>query len=631
MTTIYFRQIGVLLRRLAVCYLIYFICRLLFFLANRSFFPDTGLSNLIEDSFYGLRFDSFSIVASNSLFILLSLLPFNFFARHGYQRLLFWIFVVCNTVAVAFNCIDVAYFPFIRKRSSADLLAQMGGQSDLLKLAPQFLRDFWWAALFFVALIWGMILLYRRVNSDLKGRYVSAHPLSWLTVVFVFVLSAGFSVLAVRGGLQRVPIDIVNAGSVNGPAETPIVLNTPFTLLKSVNQKAVEDYHFFSDAELERIYSPRHHFNHATMQKKNVVVLILESFSKEYTSLGKTVSVTPFLDSLMQHSLVFTNAFSNGAKSIEGIPAILSSLPSLMENPFINSIYANNVQTSFATLLKPEGYSTAFFHGGINGTMNFDDWAPSAGYDRYYGRDEYKNDKDFDNFWGIWDEPFLQYALQKMNELPKPFHSAVFTLSSHHPYFVPHRYETIFPKGPLENSQSIRYADYSLKRFFEEAKKTDWYANTFFILTADHASISEHRFYRCAAGSQCIPILFFSPDSSLAGENAASFSQIDILPSAMDLLGYHKPFFAFGKSFRSNAFPTTWFYAGGNHHVYNDSLVYFINNNQLVRAYNYRQDSVLDVNLLGRHPTEDSLVLTRFEAFIQTYNKTLIHNSGGTK
>lgn len=631
MTTIYFRQIGILLRRLAVCYLIYFICRLLFFFANRSFFPDADLSNLLVDSFYGLRFDSFSIVATNSLFILLSLLPGNFFTHRIYQKILFWLFVVLNTVAVAFNCIDVAYFPFIRKRSSADLLEQMGGQSDLLKLAPQFLRDFWWAVLFFVVLIWLMIFLYRRVNSDLKGRYTTARPLSWLAVAVLFLLGAGFSVLAVRGGLQRVPIDIVNAGAVNGPAETPIVLNTPFTLIKSVNQTAVEEHHFFSDAELLRIYNPQHQFNHTALQKKNVVVLILESFSKEYTALGGTMGATPFLDSLMKQSLVFTNAFSNGAKSIEGIPSILSGLPSLMENPFINSIYANNGQTSFATLLKPEGYSTAFFHGGINGTMNFDDWAPSAGYDHYYGRDEYKNDKDFDNFWGIWDEPFLQYSLQKMNELPKPFHSAVFTLSSHHPYFVPKRYENIFPKGPLENSQSIRYADHSLKRFFEEAKKTDWYANTLFILTADHASISESRFYSCSAGSQCIPILFFSPDGSLKGEHPNAFSQIDILPSAMDLLGYQKPFFAFGKSFRSDAFPTTWFYAGGNHHVYNDSLIYFVNADQLTRAYNYRRDSVLDVDVLGRYPRTDSTVLTHYKAFMQTYNHTMIHNLGSMK
>lgn len=631
MASIYLRQISILFKRLLICYLIYFFCRVLFFFANKEFFPETGISGLLNNCFYGLRFDTFSIVISNSLFIILSLLPFNFFEKKTYQRLLLWIFVICNTVFTAANCIDVAYFPFIRKRSSADLFAQMGGQSDLLQLAPQFLRDFWWALLFFVAMIWFMAFLFKRVNTQLKGKYTTSSPGQWVLIVLLFLLCAGFSVLGARGGLQRVPIDIVNAGAVTEPSETPIVLNTPFTLIKSVSQKAVEEFHWYTEDELKKIYSPVHKFDHTGLQKKNVVVLILESFSKEYTKLSHGKSVTPFLDSLMDKSLVFSNAFSNGSKSIEGIPSILSSLPSLMENPFINSIYANNGQTSFATLLRKEGYQTAFFHGGINGTMNFDDWAPSAGYKDYYGKNEYKNDEDFDNFWGIWDEPFLQYSVRKMDEMKQPFHTAIFTLSSHHPYFVPDRYKNVFPTGPLENSQSVRYADYALRQFFNSAKKTSWYNNTLFIITADHASISEHKFYKTIAGSQCIPILFFNPDNSLAEVNNTVFTQIDILPSALDLLGYNKPFFSFGKSFRSTANPTALIYYGGNYHLFNDSLIYFINNNELNRAYNYRRDSVLYFNLLRQQPRLDSSVLGSYKAFLQTYNETLIKNNGVVK
>jgi phosphoglycerol transferase MdoB-like AlkP superfamily enzyme len=386
--------------------------------------------------------------------------------------------------------------------------------------------------------------------------------------------------------------------------------------------------YYFSDNELLTIYSPHHHFKDSSFKKLNVVVLILESFSKEYTCLGRINSITPFLDSLMGYSMVFKNGFSNGTKSIEGIPAILSSLPSLLKNPVINSIYAANIQTSFASLLKPEGYTTAFFHGGINGTMNFNDWAKAAEYEYYFGKNEYADDKDFDGFWGIFDEPFLQYSVKKMNTFKQPFHSAVFTLSSHHPYLITDKYKNRFPKTKLENSESIGYADYSLKLFFEAAKKTNWYSNTLFVLTADHTSLSEHPFFTNPVGYFTIPILFFKPDNSLTGSTEKEFSQIDILPSTMHLLGYNKPFFAFGQSYLTKQQNNACVHINGTHYLYEDSMAYNFIGDKLDLVYNYKRDSTLNVNLLNRWPVADSTHLVKFKAFIQTYNTTLIENKG---
>ncbi|MEI8137948.1 MAG: LTA synthase family protein, partial [Bacteroidota bacterium] len=427
------------------------------------------------------------------------------------------------------------------------------------------------------------------------------------------------------------PIDIVNAGSVTIPEEIPIVLNTPFTLIKSVSQETVPNYSFYDETFLKANYNPVHYYKDSTFKKQNVIVLILESFSKEYTKLGTGKDLTPFLDSLMDQSLMFTNAYSNGSKSIEGIPAILSSLPSLMDNPFINSIYTNNVQTSFASLLRKEGYSTAFFHGGINGTMNFDNWAPSAGYANYFGKNEYNNNDDFDDFWGVWDEPFLQFSIKKMSELKAPFHSAIFTLSSHHPYFVPKKYKNKFKKGPLENSESIRYADYSLKQFFETAKKQAWYNNTLFILCADHASLSKHKFFSNVVGNQSIPIVFFKPDNSLKGKNNTVFSQMDILPSALNLMGYNKPFFALGKSFLDTTIHKSYFYANSTHYVYNDSMLFSFSQTELKSVINYKRDSTLYFQLLKKYPEIENKISQDFKVFIQSYNQNLINNTGSVK
>jgi hypothetical protein len=96
---------------------------------------------------------------------------------------------------------------------------------------------------------------------------------------------------------------VVHAGSMTRVDEIPLVLNTPFTIIKSFEQTALTELSYYSPSELSSIYSPVHHYYSDTFKKENVVVLILESFGKEYTRLGKTSSVTPFLDSLMDHSL----------------------------------------------------------------------------------------------------------------------------------------------------------------------------------------------------------------------------------------------------------------------------------------------------------------------------------------
>ena len=624
----YIKQLTLLVKRLLICYFIYFICRIAFYVANKNYFPETHISDLLGLCMAGLRFDTFSIFVANSLFVLLSLLPVNFFYKSAYQKFLFWIFTICNSIFLSADCIDLAYYRFTKKRSNYDLFEQIGGQSDIARLLPQFFVDFWWAFLFFAALVFVMVVLYKRIKITHETLYTKKPSKHWFVIGLLFLLSSGFAVLGIRGGLQRVPIDIIDAGSVAKPDEVPIVLNTPFTLIKSTSQISIKEYTFYTSNDLRKLYNPIHQFDSSNSVKQNLVVIILESFSKEYTKLSKQKSITPFLDSLMDHSLTFKNAYSNGNKSIEGIPAILSSLPTLIENPLINSLYANNKQSSLATLLKKEGYHSAFFHGGINGTMNFDDWAVLAGYDAYYGRNEYNNDEDFDNFWGIWDEPFLKYTVSTMDKFKQPFHSAIFTLSSHHPFFIPEKFKGKFPKTSLENSESIAYADYALREFFKSAQKADWYKNTLFVLTADHSSLSEHPFYRSTIGNLAIPILFFKPDNSLTGQNSQVFSQIDILPSSLYLLGYQKPFFAFGESYNNKKIKLSYYYSNSNYYLISDSMAFQFNKDALLGVYNFKRDSSLQQNILNKHPDIEKRIISHYKAFLQTYNATLIHNSG---
>lgn len=620
----YYSQLFTLLKRLLLVYLAYFITRQIFYIYNYSLFSEVSFSEILSINFYSLRFDTFSVLVGNSLFILLSLLPLNAINSRVYQKTLLWLFSITNSLFILLNLIDVAYYPFIKKRSTADLFKQAGGQTDLSTLLPQYLKDYWFLLILFIILIFLLVKAYKKISPKQVCYSYNLKQVIYLSLAFIFTCS--LTVIGIRGGLQRIPIDVVDAAKYTSPQNISLLINSPFTIIKSIEKEELKPLEFdFGGKAITQIYDPIKTFKADTALKNNVVILILESFSKEYTKLGHVKSYTPFFDSLMDQSLLFTNAYANGHKSIEGIPAILSSMPSLMENPFINSAYADNNYNSIGSLLKGEGYSTAFFHGGTNGTMNFDSYAIQAGYDKYYGRNEYGNDKDFDGYWGIWDEQFYAYSIKKMNEMTEPFHTTVFSLSSHHPYAIPEKYKNKFPKGHLENLESIGYGDYALRTFFSEAKKQKWYNNTLFVLVADHCSISDHPFFSNNVGQFSIPVVFFKPDNSLKGAYTQVFQQSDIMPSILNYLGYKKSAFCFGNSYQSLNPRYALYYTNSSHYMINDSLAFIFSDLKLNAVFNYKTDSLLKTNLIGKLSVDKDV--NYFKAYIQTYNNCIINNT----
>src|SRR5690606_23551254 len=336
---------------------------------------------------------------------------------------------------------------------------------------------------------------------------------------------------------------------------------------------------------------------------------ILESFSREYIGSfnpgldeGNYKGYAPFLDSLKKHSLAFDNAYANGRKSIEALPSVISSIPGINE-PFVLGYYSGNRINSIGGLLKQKGYHTSFFHGAPNGSMGFSSYIKMAGIDHYYGKNEYNNDADFDGIWGIWDEPFLQYFARTLNTFPQPFFSAVFSLSSHHPFEVPEQYEGKFPKGTLPVHQGIGYTDMALKKFFAAASKMPWYKNSLFVITADHSTVAWHDEYKTSLGAFAIPILIFDPSGELKGEVKQPVQQIDIMPSLLNYLNFDKPYFAFGSDMIN--------YGPGNFVIqYIDGLYQIIMGDYLMQwdkegakgLYNYRNDILLQHNLAKKEP-----------------------------
>ena len=118
--------------------------------------------------------------------------------------------------------------------------------------------------------------------------------------------------------------------------------------------------------------------------------------------------------------------------------------------------------------------------------MGFDAFAALAGFDDYVGMEQYPDLQDYDGHWGIWDEPFLSFTADQMNQLPQPFFSAIFTINTHHPFQTPEKYGTRFKTAGHPILSCVRYADFALEQFFKKAAGMPWFKNTVFVCLFCH-------------------------------------------------------------------------------------------------------------------------------------------------
>ena len=624
----------VLLYRFTILMVLYSFCRILFYLFNTVSFPRVSFFSFLTILKGGLMFDVSALLYLNAAYMLLFLLPFQFKFNTWYQSGLKWLFMLGNGIGLAFNLVDIVYYRYILKRTTASMFDVAAYDAGNTNLILRFFYDFWYIPIILIVLL----VLLSRFYSLLKPKsFRLRHPLVYFIsgVVAIFVV-LGLSVIGMRGGWRHStrPINMNNAGAfVNAPEEMSIVQNTPFCILRTWGKKAfVHKSYFASEEELSRIYSPVHvPDNTGEAKKDNVVIIILESFSRAFVgSLNpqfkdpRDRTYTPFLDSLIHESLVFTNAFANGRKSIDAIPSVTASIPALVL-PYVISERSGNNINSLASLLSVQGYQSAFFHGAPNGSMGFDAFTKIAGFQKYYGRDEYGNEADFDGIWGIWDEPFFRYFANGMNQMQEPFVTTLFSISSHHPYELPEKYKGIFPEGRIPINKCIRYTDHSLQKFFDSARQMPWFKNTLFVITADHTVDSDIPEYYTSVNRFAIPILFYKADGSLKGVDNELAEQTDIMPTVLSYLNYPHPYVAFGNNLldpQSRRFVLN--YLEESYQFLSGDYVLYMTDDKLNAIYNRKEDPELRNNLSGKLelPEEQQLL----KAIIQQFNNRMAEN-----
>lgn len=676
---------------IVLVFIIYSIARIEYLLENWSYFSQSiaegRLWNLLGA---GMVFDTPGIFYTNALYVLLMLAPVHLKERPGWYRFCKWLFIIVNSLTLLVNLADSVYFSYTLRRTSWSVFSEFRNEMNFGKIAGVELVSHWYLVLLAVLLIWGMWKLYvspaidiRRqplaryyiltslslivagvtVVSGIRGgflnhwyNYLAAFPLAYISwrMIRTADVSKGRKTLGILSGVAAValiatapiggwrhrdirPIAISNANAYTArPVETALVLNTPFSMIRSIGNVPFRDPHYFDDkGELDAIYSPmRQSPDSIKGTRKNLCVIIIESFGREYIGamnhdiLGEEYKgYTPFTDSLLNHSAWWRYSYDNGQKSIDGMPSILASIPKF-EKPFIVTPQAVNRLKGIPALLGEKGYSSAFFHGARTGSMGFDGFARSIGFGSYYGREDFTKDSrfngdgDFDGYWAIWDEPFMKWYALKMTEMKEPFMTAIFTASNHHPFQIPSEYEGKFPEGTMKIHKTAGYTDNALRQFFAVAKRQPWYDNTIFVITNDHTNMRGFDEYRSDIGAFYGPIIIYDPSGDIpSGERDAIAQQIDIMPTMMTYLGYDKPYVAFGIDLFNTPAADTWAVNNTNgiyQYVKNGYVLQF-DGRKTIGVYSI-DDHKMEHNLIGRTASQTQTAMEKeLKAIIQSY------------
>lgn len=579
--------------------------RFLLVFSNSKKFPDFFL----KDYLIGAWFDLITIALFFFPYLILAYLPL----PEKWEKIRRWtkspVFFLTVLLIFIFNAWDVAYFSYTAKRTSFDYFVYMLTNTETSSLAGDFILEFWWLILCFALSIYVVVRSYRKLNTP---SIAWREKRNWL----LFVLILGSSVLIGRGGFQLKPIGIIEATNYSSLENAPAVLNSAFTLVKTWNLKGVEEKKYFGESELKAIFNPVQQSQPQSFLPNgtNVCFILLESFGTMYCGPNSPESYTPFLDSLLTQSLFFEDAIANSRTSMDAVPSVVSSIPAYTNESFILSSYSSNQFQGLPSILKEFGYYSAFFHGASNGSMRFDGFTSAAGFDSYYGRNEYPNDAHFDGNWGIEDHHMLQFAADEMNHFKEPFFSMIFTLSSHHPYTIPASYKSRVKHGPEPLCATISYVDLALKEFWEKAKKQPWFKNTLFVFCADHVGPTQRRDRHSLNWTYRIPIGFYHPSMKLPqAKKGKVFQQIDILPTIIDLLGVQTRYYSFGTSYFSQKSMPKMICEQGN-------LISFETNSKGII------NTVWNEQMQQKRNTHEQVVIRQMKALYQHYTHDLISN-----
>ncbi|WP_309641562.1 sulfatase-like hydrolase/transferase [Flavobacterium sp.] len=324
----------------------------------------------------------------------------------------------------------------------------------------------------------------------------------------------------------------------------------------------------------------------STETRKNVVLITIESYSADFMKhYGNENNLTPFLDSLATKSLMFTNLYAVGNRTVRGLEAVTLCLPPTAGESVIKR-KDNKSKFTTGNLFKEKGYQVKFLYGGDAYFDNMQDFFGGNGYDIIDKKSFQPNEITFSNVWGVCDEDMAKKAIQVMNAESKtgrPFFNHWMTVSNHRPFTYPDNRIDI-PGNAKSREGGVKYTDFALKQFFMMAQKQSWYHNTVFVILADHCASSAGK-TELPLDKYRIPAMIFSPNMQ-PQQYSNLMSQIDIMPTLFGLLHFNYQSKFYGQdvlqtTYKPRAFVATYQNLG----LIKDSVLTILSPKQMVKQY----------------------------------------------
>jgi phosphoglycerol transferase MdoB-like AlkP superfamily enzyme len=539
-------------------------------------FASDGFIDIFFAFMRGVRFDLSTASTLSAPFILLLFFP----GADRSAKLLRWTLsalMLWYAGLLFYLFIDVHYYAFSQRHITFEIGNTWRDMDVIVKLG---IKEYFWDIVGLAVFLTGFAFLFVKSSRRLVRRLSVPLPmrennLKTFAADFAALLAViVISVVFIRGGLQMKPLGVkdafpgdkvsLGALSLNGVYTT---FNTIYKSYKGQDPAAFLDTLTLADGKTDFakiLTSPdrekstpeyplyrSYRYKKSEKRELNVVLFIMESWSaKHIKSLGGEISTAPNFDALAKEGLLLTEFFANGQRSMEGMAAILGSIP-VWKGMILGQggLLMQTRMEPLASALRKSGYETLFFHGARPGSMGFNSLVKRLGFSRHISMEDFEvNEKTYDSVWGIYDEDVFLRAHETFEKTDGNFFAVIYSLTSHSPYSIPSEKFRKFDKSQKHAGflNSMIYSDYALGRFFEEAKKSGYFKNTIFIVTGDHTEgrSTSANLYE----SHRVPLLIYAPGIVNAGTIGRATSQLDISPTVLDLLKIDAPFTSWGKS-----------------------------------------------------------------------------------
>ncbi len=533
--------------------------RVIFFIANINHIskidPEGKFINIIKAFLMGLRFD---IVVSGQILFLPFIALSAMFVINRYSKIvhkaIYLYTLILFIVAFTISAIDVPFFMNFFERFNISAFQWIDSPAFMFKMIigePLY----WFMFIPYVIIIYIFNRFLKKIliktNNTLDSKFSNTTVRTIISLVFAFVMFIG-----IRGRLEsKSPIRIGTAYFCNNAFLNMSGLNPTFTFIKSALDKGKSRYAEINIMpEEEAVSYVANKFSIINTQgdkspisrtinpdsisdkKPNVVLIIMESMSCGKMGIyGNNDNLTPFLDSLSNHCYTFDNIYSAGIHTFNGVYGTLMSYPALfLQHPMKGTRIKK--YNGIASNLKNNGYSTLYFTTHDGQFDNIEGFLYANDFERVISESDYPSDRVVSTL-GVPDDYLFEYSIPVLNKLAKkdkPFFATLMTASDHGPYTIPDYYTPT--RDMSKKKQIVEYADWSLRKMINMAKKENWFDNTIFVFVADHGHPIDPK-YKISLNYHHIPMMFYSPKIIKNPKRMSNLGgQIDLFPTLMGIM-----------------------------------------------------------------------------------------------